>query len=47
MTDRIAIWLGGLVLLAIGVDILLYGTEHLLFLARKMYDLVDWLAFWR
>lgn len=47
MTNQIAIGLALLILGAITVDVMLYGTEHLLFLARKMADLIEWLAFWR
>lgn len=47
MTNQIAIGLALLILGAVTVDVMLYGTEHLLFLARKMADLIEWLAFWR
>ena len=47
MTNQIALGLALLILGAIVVDVMLYGTEHLLFLARKMADLIEWLAFWR
>ncbi|KUJ86233.1 glyceraldehyde-3-phosphate dehydrogenase [Ruegeria marisrubri] len=47
MTNRIAIWLGVLILGAILLDYALFGTEHLLFLGKKLYEFLDWLAFWR
>ncbi|MFC3616742.1 hypothetical protein ACFORG_23615 [Lutimaribacter marinistellae] len=47
MTNKIALWLGALILGAILVDVLLYGTEHLIFLAKKLDALVEYLAFWR
>lgn len=47
MTNQIAIWLAGLLLVAVAGDVMLFGTEHLLFLGRKLYDLLQWLAFWR
>ena len=47
MTNSIAIVLGVLILGGIAVDVMLYGTEHLLFLARKLADFLEWLAFWR
>ena len=47
MTNRIAIWLGALILGAILLDYALFGTEHLLFLGKKLYEFLDWLAFWR
>ncbi|WP_180995960.1 hypothetical protein [Tabrizicola aquatica] len=47
MTDRIAVWLG-LVILAAGLaDLVLNDGSALFFLARKFLDLVEWLAFWR
>ncbi|WP_171129309.1 MULTISPECIES: hypothetical protein [unclassified Ruegeria] len=47
MTNQIAIWLGLCILGALIVDVALFGTEHLLFLGKKLYDFLDWLAFWR
>ena len=47
MTNTIAVVLGVLILGALAVDVMLYGTEHLLFLSRKFADLIEWLAFWR
>jgi uncharacterized membrane protein len=47
MTNRIALVLGLMIIGAIVVDVMYYGTEHLVFLAKKMADLIEWLAFWR
>ncbi|SDG24938.1 hypothetical protein [Alloyangia pacifica] len=47
MTNRIALWLGALLILAFAVDVLLYDTRHLVFLGRKIFNLLDWVAFWR
>ncbi|WP_417721743.1 hypothetical protein [Salipiger sp.] len=47
MTNRLAIWLGALIAIAVAVDLLVFGADHLLFLARKFFALLDWLAFWR
>ncbi|MGI9370329.1 MAG: hypothetical protein ACR2O2_15980 [Ruegeria sp.] len=47
MTNPLAIWLGILILGGVLLDYSLFGTEHLLFLGKKLYDLLDWLAFWR
>lgn len=47
MTNRIAFVLGLLIIGAIAVDYSYYGTEHSLFLAKKMSELIEWLAFWR
>ncbi len=47
MTNRIAIWLGLLIVAALVADALIYGSEHLVFLGRKFFALLDWVAFWR
>lgn len=47
MTNTIAAWLAGLIVLLLVGDIALYGTEHMLFLAKKFYDFIEWVAFWR
>ncbi len=47
MTNRIAIVLGLLIFGAIILDYLFYGTEHLVFLAKKFTELLEWVAFWR
>jgi hypothetical protein len=47
MTNRIAFVLGLLIVGAIVVDYLYYGVDHMLFLARKMADLIERVAFWR
>ena len=47
MTHRIAMFLIVMICAAIVVDIFFFGTDHLLFLARKLMELLEWLAFWR
>lgn len=47
MTNRIALVLGLLIVGAVTVDVMFYGTSHIVFLAKKMADLIEWLAFWR
>ncbi len=47
MTNRAALVLGFLILLAIGLDYFNYGLEHLIFLGKKLFELIEWLAFWR
>lgn len=47
MNNRIAIWLGAILITAIVVDVLFFGTDHLLFLSKKMLELIEWVAFWR
>ena len=47
MTNRIALFLGVVILTAIVVDVAVYGTEHTVFLGKKFVKLTEWLAFWR
>ncbi len=47
MTDRIAVVLGLIIIGAIVLDLLFFGTEHLVFLAKKFAELLEWVAFWR
>ncbi|MBY6134330.1 hypothetical protein AB9K35_21605 [Leisingera sp. XS_AS12] len=47
MTNRIAIALGVLLTLAAVVDIALFGNQHMVFLGKKLFALIHWLAFWR
>ena len=47
MTNRIAFVLGLLIVGALVVDYIFYGTEHSVFLGKKLTDLIEWLAFWR
>ncbi len=47
MTNRLALILGGMILGGLIIDIAIFGTGHALFLAKKMADLIEWLAFWR
>lgn len=47
MTNRIALALGAMIVLAIGYDMLRNDMAGSLFIARKFTDLIDWLAFWR
>ncbi|GFE49927.1 hypothetical protein So717_16800 [Roseobacter cerasinus] len=47
MTNRIALVLGVFIIGFVMVDMLLFGTEHVVFLGKKLADLIDWLAFWR
>lgn len=47
MTNRLAIILGLIIAAAIGADIYLTDGTNLLFLGRKFFVMLDWLAFWR
>ncbi len=47
MTNQLAIIIGLAVVGAIASDVFLADGEATLFLARKMFVLLDWMAFWR
>lgn len=47
MTNRLAILLALALGAAIAVDIIRYDSENMLFLSKKMLELIEWLAFWR
>ena len=47
MTNKIAFVLALIIIGAIVADYVYYGTEHIIFLAKKMAELIEWLAFWR
>ncbi|WP_323769065.1 glyceraldehyde-3-phosphate dehydrogenase [Antarctobacter sp.] len=47
MTNRLAIIIGLLLVGAIVADASLNDGGNLLFLGRKFFVLIDWLAFWR
>ena len=47
MTNRIAILLGLFLIAAIVADVMLYGNDHMIFLGKKLFELIEWIAFWR
>ena len=47
MTNRIAIVFAAFLALLILADLSLNGGAALLFLARKMFQFTDYIAFWR
>jgi hypothetical protein len=47
MTNLIALFIGVVLALAIGADLVANDGNALMFLARKFLDLVDWVVFWR
>ncbi|KIC08396.1 glyceraldehyde-3-phosphate dehydrogenase [Leisingera sp. ANG-M1] len=47
MTNRIAIFLGLFLIAAAATDIALFGDEHMIFLGKRLFALIDWVAFWR
>ncbi len=47
MTNQLALILGAIIAALIGVDLLLFDGAYLLFLAKKLFWLIDYIAFWR
>ncbi|WP_371224522.1 hypothetical protein [Roseovarius sp. 2305UL8-3] len=47
MTNTLAIGLAALILLALGLDYMLFEWGNTVFLGRKLIELIEWLAFWR
>jgi len=47
VTNPIAIFLGVFILGALVIDVMMFGTEHLIFLGKKFFELIEWIAFWR
>lgn len=47
VTNPIALILGLILITAMVVDVMYFGTEHMVFLGKKMFDLMEWMAFWR
>ncbi|MEL7014045.1 MAG: hypothetical protein AAFO72_12285 [Pseudomonadota bacterium] len=47
MTNIVALVLGLVIAAGLAVDYFQFDFQGTLFLARRMLDLVEWLAFWR
>ncbi len=47
MTDRIALWLFGLIALGLVLDYYIQGMDGIIFLTAKLGELIEWMAFWR
>jgi hypothetical protein len=47
VTNRVALYLGLLLVAFILADLVLNSGDILLFLAKKFIDLMDWVEFWR
>lgn len=47
MTNTVALWLGLIITAALVVDVALVGSEHIVFLGKKLAALIEWMAFWR
>lgn len=47
MTNTIAFFLALLIIGAVAADVMVYGSDHIVFLGKKLAKLIEWLAFWR
>jgi len=47
MTNRIALFVGALILVGLLVDWQYFDGQGTLFLARRLVDLIMWIKFWR
>ncbi|PIE12763.1 MAG: hypothetical protein CSA70_08680 [Rhodobacterales bacterium] len=47
MTDKIALGLGLVILSLLGLDYFMADSANLLFVLKKMTDLIEYIAFWR
>lgn len=47
MNNQVALFLGALILIGLGVDYMVYDWSGSIFLARKLMNLIEWLSFWR
>lgn len=47
MTNKIAIGIAIAIIAAFAVDAYAFGGEGAIFLGKKMFEFLDWLAFWR
>ncbi len=47
MTNRIALVLGLLIFIAVILDLAFHGLDDFIFLGKRLFELIEWLAFWR
>jgi len=47
MTNPIAVFLAVVILTGLGYDLVFMDGQSTLILAKKFFDLVEWVAFWR
>lgn len=47
MTNQLAIMIGLSIFASVAADLALNDGDSLLFLGRKLFFLLDWMAFWR
>lgn len=47
MTNQLALVLCVIIAALITLDLVIFGGSNLIFLGKKLFVLIDWLAFWR
>ncbi|UOA26910.1 hypothetical protein [Pseudosulfitobacter sp. DSM 107133] len=47
MTNTLSLILAAILFAWIGYDMFANDSENLLFLGKELFDLIEWLAFWR
>lgn len=47
MTNTLSLILAALLIAWIGFDVYANDSENLLFLGKELFDLIEWMAFWR
>lgn len=47
MTNSTAIVLGLALLCLVVADLLFFEMDHVVFLGKRLLDLIDWVSFWR
>lgn len=47
MTNATSVGLGVIILIGLGIDATQFDWSGTLFLARKLTDMIEWMAFWR
>ncbi|WP_162933038.1 hypothetical protein [Roseovarius sp. EL26] len=47
MTNHVAVALISIIVIALGIDAIVFDWANTVFLGSKFIDLVEWLAFWR
>lgn len=47
MSNRTSLILALIIVGLVLLDLAFFGTEHVIFLGKKLADLIEWVAFWR
>ncbi|UWR32104.1 hypothetical protein K3759_08970 [Sulfitobacter sp. W027] len=47
MTNPIAIVLALVIAGLMLLDVYSYGADHMIYLGKKLFELIEWIAFWR